>query len=121
MHPDSNPSTIKKSNLLETKSVKEDSEYWLNLAKKFVTKQVKNDRNTRKAKNVIFFLGDGMGLSTLAMTRMYLGGEETKLSFEDFPYTAMSKTYCTNVQVADSACSATAFLSGVKCNFILIY
>lgn len=31
---------------------------------------------------------------------MLLGGEEKKLSFEKFPYTASSVTYCTDVQVA---------------------
>lgn len=43
-----------------------------------------------------------------------MGGEEKKLSFEDFPFTAKSKTYCVNKQVSDSACTATAYLSGVK-------
>jgi alkaline phosphatase len=49
-----------------------------------------------------------------------LGGEEVKLSFEHFPHVASSKTYCVNAQVADSACSATAFLHGVKTNNGLI-
>jgi len=38
------------------------------------------------------------------------------LSFEEFPYTGISKTYCVDSQVADSACSATAYLCGVKGN-----
>lgn len=45
---------------------------------------------------------------------MYMGGEEKKLSFENFPFTANSKTYCVDLQVSDSACTATAYLSGVK-------
>lgn len=36
------------------------------------------------------------------------------MAFEEFPFTANSKTYCVNLQVADSACTATAYLSGVK-------
>lgn len=49
------------------------------------------------AKNVIFFLGDGLSISTLAATRLYVGqqnrmpGEETVLSFEEFPYVGLAK------------------------------
>ncbi|XP_026327668.1 membrane-bound alkaline phosphatase-like [Hyposmocoma kahamanoa] len=78
--------------------------------------------NKRVAKNLILFLGDGMSITTLAATRSYLGqkyghyGEEIKLSFEVFPFTGLAKTYCVNSNVADSACSGTAYLSGVKAN-----
>ncbi|CAG9103073.1 unnamed protein product [Plutella xylostella] len=84
--------------------------------------QVAAPLNTRVAKNVILFLGDGMSVATLAATRTYLGnrhgysGEELKLSFEAFPYTGLAKTYCVDNNVADSACSGTAYLSGVKAN-----
>ncbi|XP_049873720.1 alkaline phosphatase, tissue-nonspecific isozyme-like [Pectinophora gossypiella] len=78
--------------------------------------------NTKVAKNIILFLGDGMSITTLAATRVYLGhkykhfGEELKLSFEAFPYTGLAKTYCVDQNVADSACSGTAYLTGVKAN-----
>lgn len=55
--------------------------------------------NTNRAKNVIFFLGDGMSIPTLAASRIYLGqqngntGEEARLYFEDFPYVGLSKVY----------------------------
>ena len=45
-----------------------------------------------------------------------VGGEQTKLSFEEFPHLALSRTYCYDHTVADSACSATAYLCGVKAN-----
>ncbi|KAK4874972.1 hypothetical protein RN001_014332 [Aquatica leii] len=63
-----------------------------------------------------------MSITTLAAARTHLGqrhnktGEETFLSFEKFPYTGLSKTYCVDRQVADSACSATAYLCGIKAN-----
>lgn len=57
-----------------------------------------------------------MGLPTLAAARVLGGGEEIYLSFENFPYTALSKTYCVDKQVADSACTSTAYLTGVKAN-----
>ena len=57
-----------------------------------------------------------MSHPTIAATRVYMGGEEKKLAFEEFPFTASSKTYCVDNQVSDSACTATAYLSGVKAN-----
>ncbi|XP_045781581.1 membrane-bound alkaline phosphatase-like [Maniola jurtina] len=68
------------------------------------------------------FLGDGMSVPTLAAARALLGqreqrpGEEAQLSFEAFPTVGLAKTYCVNRQTADSACSATAYLCGVKAN-----
>lgn len=73
-----------------------------------------------KAKNVILFIGDGMGVSTVTAARIYEGqkrgekGEENLLSFEKFPNVALVKTYNTNQQVPDSAGTATAMHTGVK-------
>lgn len=75
---------------------------------------------TTPAKNVILFIGDGMGISTITPIRILDGqlkghsGEENILSWETFPYTALSKTYNSNQQVPDSAGTASAFLSGAK-------
>ena len=58
---------------------------------------LKIKRNTNVAKNVILFLGDGMGVSTVTGGRIYAGqkqgksGEEHMLSFENFPSLALSK------------------------------
>ena len=38
------------------------------------------------------------------------------LRFEDFPHLALVRTYCADHTMADSACSATAYLGGVKGN-----
>lgn len=73
-----------------------------------------------KAKNVILFIGDGMGISTITAARIYAGqkrgesGEENLLSFEKFDNVALVKTYNTNAQVPDSAGTATALHSGQK-------
>lgn len=45
----------------------------------------------KAAKNIIFFLGDGMSLTTVAATRMYIGNENQSLSFEKFPHFGLSK------------------------------
>lgn len=58
-----------------------------------------------------------MSISTSTATRVYLKNEEVNLSFEEFPYVGLSKTYCVNYQVGESACTATAILSGIKTNF----
>ncbi|XP_075161338.1 alkaline phosphatase 9 [Haematobia irritans] len=93
------------------------NEFWLNLGKDFIRQQQMRSRNLQKAKNVIMFLGDGMGLTTLVAARSYIEAEHTKLSFEEFPYTGLSKTYCVDKIVPDSATTATAYLCGVKANY----
>lgn len=73
-----------------------------------------------KAKNIILFIGDGMGISTLTASRILEGqlrgesGEENRLSFEEFPFSALSKTYSTNQQTSDSAPTMSAIISGIK-------
>jgi alkaline phosphatase len=72
------------------------------------------------AKNVILFVGDGMGITTVTAARILEGqrrgesGEENLLAFERLPFTALLKTYTTDQQVPDSAGTITAMLSGVK-------
>ncbi len=72
------------------------------------------------AKNVILFVGDGMGLSTITAARILAGqqagglGEEHWLSFERLPHTALSRTYNTNQQVPESSGTMTALITGVK-------
>ena len=77
-----------------------------------------------QAKNVILFVGDGMGISTITAARILegqrlvdnRGGEEHSLSFEQLPYLALSKTYSVNQQTPDSAPTMSAIISGVKTN-----
>ena len=74
----------------------------------------------RRARNVILFLADGMGPTTVAATRIFDGqtrgeqGEENYLSFEAFPHLAMAKTYNTDAQTPDSAGTMSAIVTGVK-------
>ena len=75
---------------------------------------------TTQAKNVILFVGDGMGVTTVTAARILEGqlrgqsGEENLLSFERFPHTALVKTYNTDAQTPDSAGTMTAMVTGVK-------
>lgn len=68
------------------------------------------------AKNVIFFLGDGMGPTTLTAARIYKYGEEGNLQMQNLPYTARLKTYSNDAQTTDSAPSMAAYMTGVKMN-----
>ncbi len=75
---------------------------------------------TPVARNVILFIGDGMGVSTVTAIRILDGqqkgmsGEENVLPFERFPHVALSKTYEINQQVGESAGTATAIMAGQK-------
>jgi len=93
---------------------------WFNNGQKFIADSKKNFPNNRKAKNVILFVGDGMGVSTLTAARILEGqlngktGEENRLSFESFPNLALSKTYSADQQTSDSAPTMTAMITGYK-------
>ena len=72
------------------------------------------------AGNVVFFLGDGMGISTITAARIYAGqqlgkpGEEHDLAFDKFDNVALIKTYNVDAQVSDSAGTITAIMTGQK-------
>lgn len=89
----------------------------LHLGQRILHKQMHKKFPSKAAKNLIIVIADGMSIATQTATRVYLGNEEINLSFEEFPYAGLSKTYCVNYQVSDSACTATALLSGIKTNF----
>ncbi|NXY23654.1 PPBT protein, partial [Atrichornis clamosus] len=100
-----------------------DPEYWRRQAQETLRNALRLQRlNQNVAKNLILFLGDGMGVSTVTAARILKGqlqhgqGEESLLEMEKFPYVALAKTYNTNAQVPDSAGTATAYLCGVKAN-----
>lgn len=73
-----------------------------------------------RARNVILFVGDGMGIATVTATRIYAGqqqgrdGESYQLAMDMFPHTAFSRTYTHDYQVAESAATAAALMTGVK-------
>ena len=67
-----------------------------------------------EAKNVIFFLGDGMGPVTVTASRIYKYGEAGQLTMESLPRTARIKTYSLDAQTTDSAPSMAAYMTGVK-------
>jgi alkaline phosphatase len=66
---------------------------------------------TKEVKNIILFIGDGMGTAQVygAMT-----ASEHKLFIESFPYSGFSKTYSYDNYVTDSGAGGTAIACGIK-------
>jgi alkaline phosphatase len=101
-------------------------EEWFAAGKAAIEANKKVKPNTRRAKNVILFIGDGMGVSTVTAARILEGqkrgadGEFNRLSFERFDHFAHSVTASVNQQTADSAPTATAIVTGVKANDLAI-
>lgn len=98
----------------------ESPEQWFADGQQELQNAISLSQNTNQAKNIILFIGDGMGVSTVTAARILDGqikgksGEENTLSFERLPYLAHSKVYNTNQQVPDSAGTMTAMMSGIK-------
>lgn len=98
----------------------ESREEWYEAGRAAVEKAKHLKQHNGRAKNVILFVGDGMGVSTVTAARILEGqlrgqsGEENSLSFERLPYLALSKVYNTNQQTPDSAGTMTAMMTGVK-------
>ena len=98
----------------------ESPEGWYAQGKQAVQESLRQIPNTQRARNIILFLGDGMGVSTVTASRILDGqlrgrsGEENSLSFERLPHVALVKTYNTNQQTPDSAGTMTAIMTGVK-------
>jgi alkaline phosphatase len=86
------------------------------VASKGVPGQGPDSGRGRRAKNVIFFVGDGMGVSTVTATRIYSVGVAGELNIDQFPYTALSRTYSSDAITADSAPTMTAMMTGYNTN-----
>ncbi|HOJ92534.1 MAG TPA: alkaline phosphatase [Dictyoglomaceae bacterium] len=69
-----------------------------------------------KLKNVIFFIGDGMGLESVDLSRIIIVGKDEYFTFETAPYIGIAKTFSANSLVTDSAAAGTALATGFKTN-----
>ncbi|MEE6516041.1 hypothetical protein FKM82_025232 [Ascaphus truei] len=72
-------------------------EFWNNKMSSRIEEALKLKPIEHRAKNLILFLGDGMGVPTVTATRILSGqmdgllGEENQLEMDKFPYIALSK------------------------------
>uniref|UniRef100_A0A914VVK9 Alkaline phosphatase n=1 Tax=Plectus sambesii TaxID=2011161 RepID=A0A914VVK9_9BILA len=100
-------------------------EYWLQQAEtKLLNRRARQGsrEHQKRAKNVIIFIGDGMGPAVVTATRIYRGQKEKRdndqdsLFWEEFPHGGLVKTHSLNQHVTDSGASATAIFYGRKVN-----
>lgn len=83
-----------------------DKEFWYQQAQQQLNDVLAARLNAIKgpAKNVILFVGDGMGLTTITAGRILKGqklgytGEEYQLAFEKFPHVALAKVSPADIQ-----------------------
>ncbi|MBV1922843.1 MAG: alkaline phosphatase, partial [Flavobacteriaceae bacterium] len=66
---------------------------------------------SKKPKNIILLIGDGMGLSEISASQFY---NKEKTNFERFPVIGLIKTSSSSDVITDSAAGATAFSAGIK-------
>ena len=112
--------TILLANQVSALEISQSKDRWYQASLQTLAKIKAQQPIRTKAKNIILFIGDGNGVSTVTATRIYAGqkrgqtGEEYTLSYDTLPNLALAKTYNTNAQTPDSAGTATAMLTGVK-------
>ncbi len=73
--------------------------------------QKKQASETPKAKNVIYMIGDGMGLPQVFATMLATGEE---LAFQQFPYIGVVDTRSASNDITDSAAGGTALACDKK-------
>uniref|UniRef100_A0AAR2IX60 Alkaline phosphatase n=1 Tax=Pygocentrus nattereri TaxID=42514 RepID=A0AAR2IX60_PYGNA len=101
-------------------------EFWRAQAQTTLKSALSRKLNTNVAKNIVLFLGDGMGITTITAARILKGqlenqtGEETVMTMDTFPYVGLAKVYSVDFQIPDSAATATAYLCGVKTNLNMV-
>lgn len=97
---------------------------WYDLGRQWLEsrKAIFESERVKSAKNAIIFIGGGMDPLTCTAARMRKGqlaggdGFKAPLSWETFPNAGLAMTYSLDTQVADSAATATAILTGAKTN-----
>ena len=67
----------------------------------------------KKVKNIIFMIGDGMGLEQISAAWVCNGG---KLNLDNFTKIGIQRTYSANKLVTDSAAAGSALATGQKTN-----
>ncbi len=74
----------------------------------------------QRPRNVIFLIGDGMGISQVTLARLVEGGPSHELTLDRMPVTGLVRTHALNAWVTDSAASATALACGEKTNLFAV-
>lgn len=67
--------------------------------------------NVTQAKNVILFIGDGMGPNQIKAGKLFKGEE---LYLQKFPYQTLVETRSASDEITDSAAASTALATGIR-------
>ncbi|MCR5352471.1 MAG: alkaline phosphatase [Bacteroidales bacterium] len=90
---------------------REDDQY--TVAQPYQTVDVKQPKS-KKIKNIIVMIGDGMGLEQVSVGWVLNGGH---LNLDNFPVTGFSRTYATDRLITDSCAGGSALATGVKTRY----
>lgn len=107
--------------IFEVEANFEDSSYWSKIAENEIKIALEKKQSSQKVKNTVYFIGDGMGISTVTAARWHhsqkreiSGSRNQLLSWEKWPNIGLARTYSVDAITPDSAGTGTALLSGVK-------
>ena len=81
-----------------------------------IFQQNSNESPEKVVQNIIFFIGDGMGVTHVTTTSIAVNGPDSSLRMEQMQYTGFIKTHSANSLVTDSGAAGTALATGVKTN-----
>ena len=81
-----------------------------------IFQQDSSESPEKVVKNIIFFIGDGMGVTHVTTTSIAVNGPDSLLRMEQMQYTGFIKTHSANSLVTDSGAAGTALATGAKTN-----
>lgn len=73
--------------------------------------KVQEPPQSNEVRNIIFLIGDGMGLEQVSCAWVLNHG---KLNLDNMSHVGLSRTWCTNELITDSGAGGTALAAGVK-------
>ena len=68
----------------------------------------------QKPFGIILIIGEGLAPERVALTRVYLGGSDTRLALDGMPHVALVTNHSRDFAVSDQAAAASALATGVK-------
>lgn len=78
------------------------------------SKSAPRETATSEVRNVVLFIGDGMGIGHVSAAAALLDRPGSTLAMTDTPFVGLVRTWAANTLVTDSAAAATAMATGHK-------
>jgi alkaline phosphatase len=70
----------------------------------------------QKPFGIILIVGEGLAPERIALTRVFVGGSDTRLALDGMPHVALVTNHSRDFAVSDQAAAASALATGVKVN-----